>query len=291
MNKRYWKIAIPKPINELYSYYCESENDLTGCRVLVPFGRKNQLLAAVVVEETAANEKIKPKPITEIIDTVPAFSKNMVKFISWISDYYFAPIGETFKVAIPAGISPKTLIKYTPNREIPENELEIIRQKNPIRWKLLSFLLSSTKEFSIDYLEHFLEIPNAQYHINYLLERNLISIHQTHKRISEKFAKAVQVNKRLLSDNIFLKETLDLLDKKAAKQSGFISFVLLHQRKTVGDISDSANMNNYQPVLLSDIGKVIANPNSVIKSLEKKELIEVVDVEMTEANSEKMKKN
>jgi primosomal protein N' (replication factor Y) len=274
-NKRYWKVAIPKPIDELYTYFSDEENDLTGCRVLVPFGRKNQLLAAVVVEETTANEKIKPKPITEIIDTVPAFDKNMLKFISWLSDYYIAPIGETFKVAIPAGISPKTLIKYTPNREIPENELEIIQQKNPVRWKLLSFLLSETKEFSLDYLEHLLEISNIQYHINYLLERNLISIHQTHKRITEKFAKAVRLNNRLLSDNNFLKETLDLLDKKASKQSEFVGFVLLHQRK------------NNKPVLLSDIGKVIANPNSVIKSLEKKELIEVVDVEIDRSKQRK----
>ena len=279
-NIRYWKVAIPKPINELYSYYYESEQDLTGCRVLVPFGNKNQLLAAVVVEETTISKNFNPKPISEIIAPIPAFNKNMLKFINWISDYYLAPIGETFKIAIPAGISPKTLIKFIPNREKAEQALQNIYQSNPIRWKLLSFLLSETKEFSLDYLEHFLEIPNVQYHINYLLERDLITIHQTHKRVTEKFAKAVKLNNRLLEDNIFLKETLDLLDKKASKQSEFISFVLLHQRK------------NNKPVLLSEIGKVIANTNSIIKSLEKKELIEVVEIEIDRskrnANEEKL---
>lgn len=279
-NIRYWKIAIPKPINELYTYYYESEQDLIGCRVLVPFGNKNQLLAAVVIEETTDSEKFNPKPISEIIAPTPAFNKNMLKFVKWISDYYLCPIGETFKIAIPAGISPKTLIKFIPNREKAEQALQNTYQKNPTRWKLLSFLLSETKEFSLDYLEHFLEIPNIQYHINFLLERNLITILQTHKRITEKFAKAVKLNNRLLEDNIFLKETLDLLDKKASKQSEFISFVLLQQRK------------NNEPVPLSDIAKVIANPNSVIKSLEKKGLVEVVEVEIDRskrnANEEKL---
>ena len=285
-NKRFWKVAIPKPINELYIYFSTvgdisdsantnkiDENDLTGFRVIVPFGNKNQMLAAVVVEETVADEKIKPKQIAEIIDTVPAFSKNMLKFISWISDYYISPIGETFKVAIPAGISPKTLIKYAPNREISENELEKIRQKNPNRGKLLDFIFSETKEFSLNYLEYFLGIPNIQNHINFLLEHNFISINQTEKRVSEKFAKAVRLNNRLLEDNNFLKETLDLLDKKASKQSEFIGFVLLHQRKNI-----IAGTNN--PVLISEISKVIANPNSVLKSLEKKELITVVEIEI-----------
>ena len=287
-NIRYWKVAIPKPINEPYTYCYEAEQDLLGCRVLVPFGNKNQLLAAVVVEETTANAKFKPKQIAEIIDDTPAFNQNMLKFVKWISDYYLSPIGETFKIAIPAGISPRTLIKFTPNRQKAEQALQNIYQENPIRWKLLSFLLSETKEFSLDYLEHFLEIPNIQYHINFLLERNLIAIHQTHKRITEKFAKAVKLNNRLLEDNDFLKETLDALDKKASKQSEFVSFVLMQQRKNNHSKNNNLQNNNSPNnssqnsnfVLLSDIGKVIANPNSIAKSLEKKELIEIVEVEI-----------
>ncbi len=223
------------------------------------------------------------KPIAEILDTTPCFSDNMLNFISWMADYYLCPIGEAFRVAIPSGISPKTLIKFFINRDLeiglPRllsdacsddilDDIKIKYGKNEDRLKLLSFLHSETESFSIDYLEKYLDIKNIQYHINYLLDRNLIVLQQTDMRVKEKMQKAVKLSDKLANDDDYLKQTLDILDKKAKKQSDIIALALLEHRKTG------------LPTLISNINKIIVSPNSAIASLLKKELIEVVDIEI-----------
>jgi primosomal protein N' (replication factor Y) len=265
---KYWKVAIPKPIKTLFTYSAV-HNSLSGHRVLVPFGKNNRLIQGIVLDEVQTpNNQKSIKSIAEILDTVPCFSNNMLKFITWISEYYLSPIGETFRVAIPAGVSPKTLIRIFPNRDIAINELEKKYINNKDRWKLLSFLFTETNSYSINYLEKYLDIKNIQYHINYLLERNLITLQQTNKKIQSKTGKAIKLTSNLLEDSNYLKKTLDLLDKKAKKQSDIIVFVLLQYRKTG------------VPTLLSEINKAIYNANSAIIALQTKGLIEIVEVEI-----------
>ncbi|MCL2040191.1 MAG: primosomal protein N' [Bacteroidetes bacterium] len=292
---RYWNVAVPKPIKNLFTYSYPDDTSLKGYRVLVPFGNNNKSLQGIVVNEiTQINPSQKIKPITEILDTTPCFSDNMLNFISWMSDYYLCPIGETFRVAIPTGIGPKTLIKTFINRDTTLKQIKEIYEKNEKKYnslpftdtdfnfidylnryeknedrlKLLSFLHSETESFSIDYLEKYLGINNIQYHINYLLDRNLIVLQQTNIRLQEKVLKAVKLSDKLTNNDDYLKETLDILDKKAKKQSDIIVLALLEHRKTG------------HPTFISNINKIIASPNSAIASLLKKELIEVVDVEI-----------
>ena len=266
---RYWKIAVPKPINKLFTYSYSDNISLVGYRVLVPFGNNNRLLQGIVLEEvTEINATKKIKSIVEVLDTLPCFSKNMLNFVTWLAEYYLAPIGEAFKVAIPAGISPKTLIKFFINRDLELNEIKIKYGNNPDRLKLLSFLYSEADSFSIGYLEKYLEIKNIQYHINYLLDKNLIVLHQANKRINPKTIKAIKLSKKIIEDDNYRKKTLDVLDKKAKKQSDIIAFALLQHTKTG------------LPTPLTELNKIIANLNPAIASLQKKELIKVIEVEI-----------
>jgi primosomal protein N' (replication factor Y) len=280
--KQYWKIAIPKPINELFTYFTNYDTpiNIVGSRVLVPFGRNNQTLTGIVVKEYVLcfnedNSNNKPfanvqksKEILEIIDSTPSLSSNMLKFISWISEYYLSPIGETFRVAIPAGISPKTIIKIIPNREKSAAALQSIYQSNPTRAKIISFLLSEVNGHSVEYLGRILDISNIQYHINYLLEHGLIFFEQKEKRIFAKYVKAVKLSNRIIEDDDFRKITFDNLDKKASKQSEMLMFLLMQNRKKA------------VPILFSEVSKVFANYNPIIKSLEKKSIVEIIEIEI-----------
>jgi primosomal protein N' (replication factor Y) len=264
--RRYWNVAVPRPIDDLWTYYSDESSDLSGYRVLVPFGNKDGQLAGVVVSENLDVETLDSKRIkciSEVIDVRPAFSGSMLKLMQWMSNYYQCPIGETFKVAIPSGISPKTVVRIIPNR----TNIDLEQIRNPKHYKLLSFLLANVSEYSIDYLERYLQIANLQPHINYLLERNLIAVEQENTRPRAKFVKGVVLDSRLLTEGSYRKEVLDVLDKKAPSQSSLLAFVALHQVRTG------------KPVLVSEIGKVVSSHNSVIKALEKKELLTVVEIE------------
>lgn len=75
-----------------------------GARVLVQFGR--QRVTGVIVRATSTvPEGVVPVAISEVLDSEPALSAELVELCGWIADYYEAPIGEVVRGALPAGTS------------------------------------------------------------------------------------------------------------------------------------------------------------------------------------------
>ena len=77
----------------------------TGCRVLVPFGKK--LLTAFIVDlsETPQGEVDASdiREVEELLDETPIITAEILELTKWVSDYYFAPWGECLRAALPAG--------------------------------------------------------------------------------------------------------------------------------------------------------------------------------------------
>ena len=73
-----------------------------GKRVLVPFGRR--IISAYVIENVTTPEDYKIKQIMDVLDHEALFTEEMVPFFFWISRYYFSPIGEVIKLALPKGL-------------------------------------------------------------------------------------------------------------------------------------------------------------------------------------------
>lgn len=99
------KTAIPLPVNGLYTYSVPAhlaDQIKPGVRVLVPFGQR--VLAAYAIEFETEIKDIPIKPLIDILDDAPLFSREMFSFFSWISQYYIYPIGEVIKQALPSGL-------------------------------------------------------------------------------------------------------------------------------------------------------------------------------------------
>ncbi|MBN1348798.1 primosomal protein N' [candidate division KSB1 bacterium] len=105
--KRYAHIALPLPLNSLFTYRIpDSLADATqpGVRALIQFGKRN--LTGYVIA-LAAETDLEPsliKNIEDILDEIPAFSAEILELAQWISDYYLCPLGEVLKAMLPAGI-------------------------------------------------------------------------------------------------------------------------------------------------------------------------------------------
>lgn len=101
------RVAIPFPIRKTFSYSIPEnlpDRDYVGYGVLVPFG--NQKAVGFVLEEgTGWQEGMELKEVIDIINPEPFFTKRMVPFFEWLSDYYFYPIGQVIQNAIPAGLN------------------------------------------------------------------------------------------------------------------------------------------------------------------------------------------
>jgi primosomal protein N' (replication factor Y) len=102
------RVAVPRPLHQTFLYRVPDslEREVEpGCRVVVPFGRK-QLVGWV--------DKLDPEPekppasvrdILDVPDSEPVLSLELLELCRWVSRYYVAPIGLTFRAALPARLT------------------------------------------------------------------------------------------------------------------------------------------------------------------------------------------
>ncbi len=101
---KYIRVAVSVPIRDTFIYYLPedmNDEDRTGYAVLVPFG-KQKVTGFVLGEEEQIKEDIEIKPIIDVLSESPIFTKKMVKFFEWISEYYFYPIGQVIHACVPS---------------------------------------------------------------------------------------------------------------------------------------------------------------------------------------------
>ena len=71
----------------------------TGCRVLVPFGKRT--VAGVVLRTHNEAPSTTPREALRLLDEEPVLDAGLLKLGRWISEYYCAPLGETLRAMTP----------------------------------------------------------------------------------------------------------------------------------------------------------------------------------------------
>ncbi len=114
MAARYCEVALPVPLRSTFTYAVPASlagEALVGRRVVVPF--RNRAMIGVGLAEsdcppdlTRAKSPLKTpiKEISGLMDTLPALPPKLIELGQWISRYYLAPIGETFRAMLPPEI-------------------------------------------------------------------------------------------------------------------------------------------------------------------------------------------
>ena len=155
MTPRYCEVALPVPLRATFTYAIpESLNSssLVGTRVVVPF-RNRAMVGVVVREDVAPPPEIKVKGITELLDSVPALPPTLIELGNWVSRYYVAPVGETFRTLLPPLAELRQDREYritAPGRKL----LEDLRERGPSEagestdLALLEFLARQSKSAS-----------------------------------------------------------------------------------------------------------------------------------------------
>ena len=104
-----------------------------GCRVIIPFGRK--LVTGVIVDFTDTPPKRDLKPLWDVLDQEPIWTKGYLDFTAWIADYYFAPWGEVPRAALPQGMTAETDFRVVPLAEgIAKNATLFPESRVTKRW-------------------------------------------------------------------------------------------------------------------------------------------------------------
>ena len=106
MAARYCEVALPVPLRSTFTYAVPAGlngEDLVGRRLVVPFRNRAMVGVGIAVSDRAP-EVARVKEIAELMDTLPAFPPKLIELGHWISRYYLAPVGETFRAMLPPEI-------------------------------------------------------------------------------------------------------------------------------------------------------------------------------------------
>jgi primosomal protein N' (replication factor Y) len=97
------EVAVTLPLRGTFTYRDPRRGAVrvpVGTQVVVPFGART--VTGFVVGH-AAGQRGELKDIEEVVAGEPAFDEGMIAFCRWVADYYYAPLGEVLRAALPQG--------------------------------------------------------------------------------------------------------------------------------------------------------------------------------------------
>lgn len=147
----YADIALPVAVDKTFTYRVPPELQkaaLIGTRAVVPFGKKYTTGLIVALPATSAVATL--KPIKDILDGAPVVSEELLHLCAWIAEYYFAPIGEVFKAAIPHGFTAgsKRIVRLA--APVSDALIDDLTRHSPKRAQLLQILAKRGSMLSTD---------------------------------------------------------------------------------------------------------------------------------------------
>lgn len=98
-------IAVPIPLAQAFTYEVPAQiasSVQPGARVVCELGKRRVLGVVLSVADREPAPGVRLKPIRALLDTQPILPRELLSFLQELSHYYFAPIGEVMRLALPA---------------------------------------------------------------------------------------------------------------------------------------------------------------------------------------------
>ncbi len=152
----YADVAVPVHVFQTFSYRIPTSlHDLAqpGARIVVPLGRRQVTGYIVAIQTTSSRDAsiddAAVKEATEILDSIPVLTPELLELTRWVSEYYGAPWGEVIKAALPPGISP-SIEQFVTLTEVGRAALQ--HETDPATAEPLMRLISSGEIHSVEAL-------------------------------------------------------------------------------------------------------------------------------------------
>ena len=109
---QYCDVAVPVPLDATFTYRIpeDSPEPVVGGRVIVPF--REQRLSGIVTELHDREPDFTVKRVSQVLDTTPALTPELMELGRWIAQYYIAPVGEVFRTMLPLSAEFRRVIGY-----------------------------------------------------------------------------------------------------------------------------------------------------------------------------------
>lgn len=177
--KKFSDVILPLPLHGCFTYSLPAEwaDDVrTGCRVVVPFGRRKYYTGIVRSVHHCVPVGYEVKEVSALLDAAPILLPGQFAFWEWIADYYLCTPGDVYKAALPSGLKleSETIVEYNPDFEaespLPEKEQKVLE------------LLLTEPEQSVTKLEKESGIRNILATVKSLLDKEAIFVKEELRR-------------------------------------------------------------------------------------------------------------
>lgn len=101
MPKSIVKVALDVPLNRLFDYLSDNSEIRIGQRVLVPFGRRNQIGIVLTQSDSSDYPIEKLKSVKQVFMDETPLDAELLKLIRFSADYYQYPLGQALLSALP----------------------------------------------------------------------------------------------------------------------------------------------------------------------------------------------
>ena len=108
----YCDVALPVPLDRLFTYAVNGVEPAVGARVIVPFS--GQMLMGVVMRlhDEPLPDGVEARPVQTVMDPAPLLDAGQMELARWIAQYYCAPLGEVIRGMLPLGAEVKRQFVY-----------------------------------------------------------------------------------------------------------------------------------------------------------------------------------
>jgi primosomal protein N' (replication factor Y) len=105
-------VAVPVPLDATFTYRIpeNSPEPVVGGRVIVPF--REQRLCGIVTELHDHEPKFTTRRLSQVLDSTPALTQELMQLGRWIAQYYIAPVGEVFRAMLPLSAEFRRVLGY-----------------------------------------------------------------------------------------------------------------------------------------------------------------------------------
>ena len=187
--------------------------DLTGCRVVVPFGRGNARRQGIVTSVADTEDTTGLKEIADVLDDEPVLSSEQLGMCAFMKEHYFCAYYDAVKAMLPAGINYRLSVEYSVSRDLGDRFYDISDE-----WRrIVSIIRSKNNKFEKNALLAELGYSNSSVLDEMEADGILIKSDSAFRRIGDKTIKMLR-----LSDDY-----LDIIDsvKLSAKQQSVIDLL------------------------------------------------------------------
>ena len=259
----YADVILPLPLKGTFTYHItkkQKESLDIGFRVAVSFGKRKVYTGIIKKVHNTKPKLYETKPIEFIYDEEALVTELQIDFWSWISRYYFTPIGDVLKAAIPSTFlleSDTVIIK----KEVDKNTIEQMSGDEFLIYEALDF-----KNLKINEVSDIVDKKNTYTIIQKMILKDLVELNfEINEKYKPKLVSVVYVNKEF-TDNMSNNDFLEKLHQSPK------------QKEILLQIISKINLKKY--IAVKDLKKTLNFSDSSLKSLQEKGFILIKKVKI-----------